>query len=481
MNIEEGLNYIHSLSKTSDVSETKGTRKDNEGNKGIVKAHDIATVVVEPLYGLFAASIALPKHIADAPYAVRNMSKLAEEFPSVKMEANCPFQMTSEWEIACGIHFSGELVKRLPRGNLRRRYFILVVSPESNPNLTVDSFGTRAAASTTKNESILDMARRKYRTKLPRDYFLMEYSSCTVSSWGKVPIGLKRCYPLKNLMSVQTKTDAHSKGIDFKLIFQAQPPESTTAITKKEEVVPGPSKEQLQLDEYKTVLQKNIEVEKIESERARVLERERKKNMPPPPEAVHLQSYMNILRKNVSPNNVRNSNLTATAAAAGANPTAGEEGDEDGSAENKSGSGDSFDQEVHREFSDIANSLNDDGFSRSYVDEEEGGGDGGEFDYEEELEAEENAHDDESEEEYENIDIDNRPAGDGVASKDQQAALLNTQREIHKILSQPINRKGNKDITSLALRALYPDSRMKWVAAIQAVARSEVYLNTLNY
>ena len=100
----------------------------------------------------------------------------------------------------------------------------------------------------------------------------------------------------------------------------------------------------------------------------------------------------------------------------------------------------------------------------------------GESDYEEE-EGNEN---DVSEEEYESIDIDNR-SGDHVASKDQQEALLNAQREIHKILSQSINRKGNKEITSLALRAPFPDSRMKWVAAIQAVARSEVYLNTLNY
>eukprot|EP01035_Chromulina_nebulosa_P030768 gene30768-40929_t len=397
------------------------------------------------------------------------------------MEANCPFQMTSEWEIACGIHFSGELVKRLPRGNLRRRYFILVTSPDSNPNLTVDSFGTRAAATITKEGTIRDYARKKYKSKLPRDYFLMEYSSCTISSWGKVPIGLKRCYPLKNLMSVQTKTDAQSKGIDFKLIFQARPPETTVIAKKAEEVAPAPSKEQLQLDEYKSVLQKNIEVEKIESERARVIERERKKNMPPPPEAVHLQSYMNILRKNVSHDKGHASHGNLDAATAGDPLNSSEEGEEEegdgGSAENKSGTGDSFEQEVQHEFSDIATSLND-GLSRSNMDEEEREGGDGESDYEEEEEKE--IENDVSEEEYESIDIDNR-SGDHVASKDQQEALLNAQREIHKILSQSINRKGNKEITSLALRAPYPDSRMKWVAAIQAVARSEVYLNTLNY
>ena len=477
MNIDEGLNYISSISITSvEVGENKAVKKENKDSTGIVMAHDVATIVLEPLFGVFTTGIPLPKHIANALYTARQMSKIAEDFPSDNVEINCPFQMASESEIACGIHFSGELVKRLPRGNFRRRYFILVVSPNGNPNLTVDSFGTRAAISTTKDETIREVAKKKYNSKLPRDYYLMEYSSCTISKWGKIPIGWKRCYPLKNLMSVHTKTDTQSKGTDFKLIFQAKP-RGTTPMTRKDDAAPAPSTEQLQLDKYKDVLQKNVEAGKIESERMRVLEVERKKNMPPPPEAVQLQSYMNVLRKNVSldKGDISNSsNLTVAAEGAAPIVEGGGEGsgeDQDGSAENKSGSGDSFEQELYHEFSDIATSLND-GISGSYIDE----GDQIEVDEDEDVDED----DQEDEDDEANNSIDNIP-GESVAQKDQQAALLNAQREIHKILSQPINRKGNKEIVSLALRAPFPDSRMKWVAAIQAAARNEIYLNTLNY
>lgn len=185
---------------------------------------------------------------------------------------------------------------------------------------------------------------------------------------------------------------------------------------------------------------------------------------------------MNVLRKNVSQDkgDISNSN-NLTVAAEGAAPI--EEGgvessrEEDGSAENKSGSGDSFEQELYHEFSDIATSLND-GLTGSYIDEDD------HAEVDEDADSDEGDQDDEDDEA--NNSIDNKP-GDSVALKDQQAALLNAQREIHKILSQPINRKGNKDIISLALRAPFPDSRMKWVAAVQAAARNEVYLNTLNY
>ena len=431
--VKAGKEYIASL---LDVTNGKGAHPALD-KKASNDNQILATVVKEPLFGVLSMDLPLPKHISDAPYSPLQMSAMAEAYAQDQTDNGYPFRVNSEWDSATGIHFSGDLLMRLPRGGFKKRYFILILNPIANPNLNLKVFAPNAPFA-----KIDEIKETFYRRKISREYYLMEYSSRTLSRWGNIPIGFKRCYPISQLMSIQTKTEVNKKSLDFNLIFQAK---STTDETEK-----------AQLQSYMNVLQTNMEVEKVEKLKALKRQEDEKKRLPPAPEVVQLQSYMNILQKNTlhkpsvenqSPDEEEGKNRKETGDPIPPSSLIGE-----AAAEDKSG--DSFNEELQQEFSDI--------------DEVGDGKDASEYD-------------DENLEEYFEEETAAGAADREAGDVNVQSAALQAQREIHKILSDPLHRKGNKDIISLVLRAAFPDERMKWVAAIRSSAKKEVYLNTINY
>eukprot|EP00597_Dinobryon_sp_UTEXLB2267_P012710 CAMPEP_0170116504 /NCGR_PEP_ID=MMETSP0020_2-20130122/12315_1 /TAXON_ID=98059 /ORGANISM="Dinobryon sp., Strain UTEXLB2267" /LENGTH=1689 /DNA_ID=CAMNT_0010344647 /DNA_START=153 /DNA_END=5217 /DNA_ORIENTATION=+ len=444
-------------------------KKRNSNRLDFLHDHQSATMSFpEPLFAALAMNTPLPPHVAEAKCSLRSMSLLAQSFNNTNDNSSA-FQCSSEWDLAVGVHFSGLLSKRLPRGGFKTRYFVLQLRLLDNPNVVKkqmdDHVAAMLASPTVKNykDAMYDCDKMKNQNQ----YFLMEYSSVTQSKWGQVPIGFKRSYDLSQLISIQTKTAANSTGLTFKLIFQSQPSVSQTSTSEsKPSSTPA-------VDSGPVLSSPSIPA----AAGGPIAIRPSVQQAPAKPlEQLHLMSYMNILQKNVPNSLTAKVEEPAAAKSPSEQPDvqSREEVQQDGpstpqevaSLVEDDQSMDSFDQDMQQEFADINGAESN--FEDEYYDDEDMmGSQGSDYhnnnDYHEENMA------------YENHIGEEEQRQRLHAEKQQEMAAMNAKREIYKILSQPINRKGNKKMFPvLCLRAIEPDERLKWVAALQAAAKSEV-------
>jgi hypothetical protein len=349
---------------------------------------------------------------------------------------------------------------------------VLLLRLRDNPNIVKKQLDENAVAMLA-SPTVKDYKDALYdseKMKSWNEYYLVEYSSVTQSLWGKVPLGFKRSYDLSQLISIQTKTAANSKGLTFKLIFQSQPPLSQTTSTVKNRPPPPSS----------------FPSSSTAGATDAVGLATRTKENKPPLEQMHLMSYMNILQKNVPP--------PAAAVEEQTVPSIPEniivrtqEGEKvlREVTKDDSNSMESFDQDVQQEFADIATGGDDyDDLVSNHFEEDEY------YDYDEEEMLESQGENNPNNNNYSDYDDDSETSKNSLIDEDRlnsekqhQIAATNAQREIHKILSQPINRRGSnkKKFPVLCLRATEPDERLKWVAALTAAAEPEVYINTLTY
>lgn len=157
------------------------------------------TSLPDALYGLAAlSSSGVPVHAKD----LADLQRIIQE--------NLFY---SEFDLALACKLCGELTKKT-RSGFVKRYYVLLCNPLSNPNLMTSAAAGAGAGGDGK-----------------KDYYLAEYAHCTASAWGMLPIGFKRCLPVRDLLSIVCSSAKQKKGLEVKLTWKAAP-EATSKSTR---------------------------------------------------------------------------------------------------------------------------------------------------------------------------------------------------------------------------------------------------------
>jgi hypothetical protein len=352
----------------------------------------------------------------------------------------------TELQSVLAFKYSNYLMKLLFSKNpaaskrFKKRFFVIMANPKKNPNIV--SLATRSGLTSGEmiNKTVLSSTSPLSSSSSPgddnhqNDFLLVEFRSMVESSWGTIPLQLKRFYSLNDLLFVLVDSEKKKEGKEFTLCFHIEPTASPQEL------------------------------------KASALQKQKK----------NISTQGNVPSRQSSAKSIEIDEKLVKIGAEEEQEHE-EEGDGEGKEQRKKGQSDDTRRRTsqRRSLSKRRRSL------KSETDQSSVGG----YGKEEELELEDEEDDWEGEEDPEADEEEGEEGSAGppdyyyrpgtVLRETTTDPTTNPQSEVYQALAS--KKRKDKTWIKLTLQAETANDRVQWIQIIQSLAPENVYVNTINY